>query len=182
MNDSKISVRYSRALFQSALEKKMLERVYQDMIQVGQVCAMHDVKEILNSPVILPSKKREIIHALFGKDLSPLTFSFIDMVLKNGRESYLPAVARVFITETMKHNGITETILTTAVRVDEKVKKQVSDLVSSVFNTKVELKEIIDKDIIGGFVLRIDDKLIDASIRNKLRRVEKELKAATLSA
>ncbi|MFH0841762.1 MAG: ATP synthase F1 subunit delta [Bacteroidota bacterium] len=182
MNDSKISVRYSRALFRSALEKKMLERVYQDMDYIGQVCTLPGVRELLGSPVIRPSKKTVILHAVFGKDVSNLTFSLIDLVIKNGRESYIPAIARVFISETMKYNGITETILTTAVRVDEKVKKQVSDLVSSAFKTKVELKEVIDKDIIGGFILRIDDKFIDASVRNKLRRIEKELKGTTLTA
>jgi F-type H+-transporting ATPase subunit delta len=169
-------------LFRSALEKKMLERIYQDMDYIGQVCTLPGVRELLGSPVIRPSKKTVILHAVFGKDVSNLTFSLIDLAVKNGRESYIPAIARVFLSETMKYNGITETILTTAVRVDEKVKKQVSDLVSLAFKTKVELKEVIDKDIIGGFILRIDDKFIDASVRNKLRRIEKELKGTTLTA
>lgn len=182
MNDSKISVRYSRALFRSALEKKILDRVYQDMNYVGQMCAVPEVRDLLVSPVIVPSKKREVLHEIFGKELCSLTYSLIDLVLKNGRESYLPSIARVFMTDTLKHKGITETVLTTAVKVDDRVKNQVSELIASAFNTKVELKEIIDKDIIGGFVLRIDDKFIDASIRNKLRRIEKELKNRTLTA
>lgn len=122
------------------------------------------------------------MHNLLGKELEKLTLSFIDMVIMNTRESYIPAIARVFMSDTMKYNGITEMVLTTAVKTDDKVKKQVSELVSSAFNTKVELKEIIDKDIIGGFILRIDDKLIDASIRNKLRKIEKELKSKTFAA
>ena len=182
MNDSKISVRYSRALFRSALEKKMLERVYQDMDRVGQICAVPGVKELLNSPVILPSKKTKILHEVFGKELSSLTYSLIDLAIKNGRESYLPAMARVFMSNTLKYNGITETILTTAIKVNDNVKKEISALISSAFKTKVDLKEVIDKDIIGGFILRIDDKFIDASIRNKLRKIGKELKSTTLTA
>jgi len=182
MNESKISVRYSRALFRSALEKKMLEKIFNDMDRVGQICAIKEIKDLLNSPILIPSKKREILHEVFGKELAGLTNSMIDMAVKNGRESYLPAIARVFMTDTLKYNGITETVLTTAVKVDDKVKKQVTDLVSSAFKTKVELKEVIDKDIIGGFILRIDDNFIDASIRNKLRRIEKELKSRTLTA
>jgi F-type H+-transporting ATPase subunit delta len=46
----------------------------------------------------------------------------------------------------------------------------------------VELRELVDKDIIGGFVLKIEDNYIDASVRNKLRKIEKELKSKTLSA
>jgi len=182
MNDSKISVRYSRALFRSALEKKVLERVYQDINYIGQVCAVPEVREVLNSPVIRPSKKTVILHAVFGRDISDLTFSLVDLAVKNGRESYIPAIARVFMSETMKYNGITETILTTAIKVDERVKKQVSELVSSAFSTKAELKEVVDQEIIGGFILRIGDKFIDASVRNKLRRIEKELKGTSLTA
>ena len=91
-------------------------------------------------------------------------------------------MARVFIHETKKHNGVTETILTTAIKVDDKVKKQVSDLISGAFSTKVELQEVVDKSIIGGFVLKIEDNLIDASVKSKLRKIEKELKGRSLSA
>jgi F-type H+-transporting ATPase subunit delta len=159
----------------------MLERVYQDMMNVAQVCTFPDIREILKSPIIRPSKKTAILHSVFGKDLCSLTYSLIDMAVKNGRESYIPAIARVFRSETMKYSGITETVLTTAVKADDKVKKQVSELISSAFKTKVELKEIVDENIIGGFILRIDDKYIDASIRNKLRKIEKELKGNRLT-
>ena len=54
-----------------------------------------------------------------------ITLSLIDLVVKNGRESFLPAIARVFIHETKKYKGITESILTTAVKIDGKVRKQI---------------------------------------------------------
>jgi len=108
-------------------------------------------------------------------NVEKITLSMIDLMVKNGRESYLPAVARVFIHETLKHKGITESVLTTAVKVDAKVKKQMTELISEVYSTKVELEEKIDPEIIGGFILRIDDNYIDASIRNKLRKIKKEL-------
>ena len=59
MNDSKISVRYSRALFQSALEKKILDKVNQDMIFISEICKIPETKEFLNSPIIVPSKKKQ---------------------------------------------------------------------------------------------------------------------------
>ncbi|MBP1665856.1 MAG: synthase subunit delta [Bacteroidetes bacterium] len=64
---------------------------------------------------------------------------------------------------------------------DEKIKQQISDFISDSFKTKVELKEIIDDDIIGGFMLRIEDKYIDASIKTKLNKIKKELLAKTLT-
>jgi F-type H+-transporting ATPase subunit delta len=181
MNDSKISVRYSRALFQSALEKKILDKVNQDMIFISEVCKIPEAKEFLHSPVIIPSKKIAIFHKILGDNVEEITLSLLDLVVKNGRESFIPAIARVFIHETMKYKGITETVLTTAVKVNTKVKNQITDLISDVFKTKVELEEIIDTDIVGGFILRIDDNYIDASVRNKLRKIRKELKGSALT-
>ena len=180
MNDSKISVRYSRALFQSALEKKILDEVNQDMIFISETCKLPEAKEFLRNPVIVPSKKVEIFHRIFGGNVQMITLALIDLVVKNGRESYLPAIARVFIHETLRHKGITKSVLTTAVVLDEKVKKQIIKMISEVFKTKVELEEVVDSDIIGGFILRIDDKYIDASVRNKLKKIKKELRKSAI--
>jgi len=175
MNDSKISVRYSRALFQSALEKNILDRVNQDMILITEICKLPETKEFLHSPVIVPSRKIDIFHKILGENVEKITLSLIDLTVKNGRESFLPAIARVFINETMKHKGITRSVLTTASKVDEKVKKQITKLISDVFSTKAELEEITDPDIIGGFILRVGDNYIDASVRTRLNKIRKEL-------
>jgi len=181
MNDGKISVRYAHALFQSALEKKILDKVYRDMIMVLEVCSVPEFKELLKSPIIRPSKKAEIIHNTIGGNIDKLTGSFIALIVKNGREIFLPGIAREFIRATKEFNGITESVLTTAVKVNEDVKKRISDLIADIFKTKVELSEVIDRDIIGGFILKIEDNYIDASVRNKLRKIEKELKSGTLT-
>jgi F-type H+-transporting ATPase subunit delta len=175
MNDSKISVRYSRALFQLALGKKILDEVNRDMILISEVCKSPEAKEFLHSPIIAPSKKEEILSKMFGDNVEKITLSLINLVVKNGRESFIPAIARVFIHETKKYRGITESYLTTAVKIDDKVKKEITNLISGGFNTKVELEEKIDPGIVGGFVLRVDDNYIDASIKNKLRKIKKEL-------
>lgn len=175
MNDSKISVRYSTALFDSALEKNILEKVNEDMIFIAEICKSPEAKELLQSPIINPTKKSEVFHAILKDNVEDITLSLIDLVVKNGRESFIPAIARNFIHDTMKFKGITESTLTTAVKVNPSVKKQITDLISMVFKTSVKLEEIVDPEIIGGFILKVDDNYIDASIRNKLRRVKKEL-------
>jgi F-type H+-transporting ATPase subunit delta len=175
MNDSKISVRYSKALFQTALEKNNVENVMADMAFIIEISRLPQMREFLESPVIRPSKKAEIFQKMLKGHVQDVTMSLVELIVKHGRESFLPAIARAFIHETRVHKGITEAVLTTAVPVDEKVKRQISDLVADTFSTKVELKEVIDPDIIGGFILRVDDNYLDASIKYKLRKVKKEL-------
>jgi len=175
MNDSKISVRYSRALFQLATEKNLLDKVSADMLFISEICKMDEVKEVLRSPIIVPSKKTTIFKSIFEKNVEKITMTLISLLIKNGREGYLPAVARVFHDETLKYKGITETFLTTAIPISDRIRKQIIELISSEFKTKVELQENIDKEIIGGFVLKVNDNFIDASVRNKLRKIKKEL-------
>jgi len=175
MNDSKISVRYSRALFQLATEKNLLDKVSADMIFISDICKIKEIKEVLDSPIIIPSKKTAIFHSFLGNNIEKITLSLVDLLIKNNRERFLPAVARVFRDETLNYRGITETHLTTAVPVNDKIRNEISELISSVFKTKVELKETVDKEIIGGFILKVNDNFIDGSIRNKLRKIRKEL-------
>ncbi len=175
MDDSKISVRYSRALFESAIERKILDKVNQDMVLISAICMVAETREFLRNPVIVPSKKSEIFHKILDGKVEEITLSLIDLVVRNGRESFLPDIARVFIHERLKYMGITKSVLTTAVGIDSKLKEQIASLVSGIFNTTVELDEVVDDSIIGGFILRIDDNYIDASVRNKLNKIKKDL-------
>ncbi|HEX2921246.1 MAG TPA: ATP synthase F1 subunit delta [Bacteroidales bacterium] len=175
MNDSKISVRYSKALFQTAHEKNLMDKVTEDMVLISGLCVLPETKELLEHPVIAPSKKKVIFSKLLEGNVQQITLSLINLLVENGRESFLPSIARDYIHETRKYKGVTEAVLTTAVPVDNKLKKEIAGLVENTFSTKVELKEVIDSSIIGGFVLRIDDNYIDASVKNKLRKVKKEL-------
>ncbi|HLN20848.1 MAG TPA: ATP synthase F1 subunit delta [Bacteroidales bacterium] len=175
MNDSKISVRYSKALFRTALEKDIIDKVMADMAFILEINKAPETREFLENPVIVPSKKATVLNKLLKGSVQDVTLSLVDLLVKNGRESFLPAIARAFVHETRVHRGITETVLTTAVPVDENVRKDITKLVADTFKTRVELKEVIDPSIIGGFILRVDDNYIDASIKNKLRKVKKEL-------
>ena len=175
MNESKISVRYSKALFESAVEQNILDRVYNDILFISEICKLPETKDLLMSPIIFPSRKSEILHKMFEGRIEKITMSLIDLTVKNGRESFIPSITRVFVSETMKFKGITRSVLTTAVKIDPEIRKQIIEIIQKVFKTKVELEENVDTEIIGGFILRVEDNLIDASLRNKLRRIRKEL-------
>jgi len=175
MNEGKIPVRYAKALFESALNQNLLDTIYEDMQLLEEVCKTNELRELLRSPIIIPSEKKKIFHQLFEKIIHPLTLSLIDLMIINGRESFLPSVARIFRSDTLKYQGITEPSLTTAVPVSETIRKQISDFISSRFNTKVRLQAIVDPEIMGGFILKVNDYLIDASIRTRLKKIKKNL-------
>ena len=66
------------------------------MIFISEICKIPETKEFLNSPIIVPSKKAAIFHKMLGDNVEKITLSLIDLIVKNGRESFIPAIARVF--------------------------------------------------------------------------------------
>ncbi len=175
MNDSKISVRYAKALFELALESNKLVEIEADMRLIQEISLMDEFRALLANPVVVPTKKEQIFNIAFKGALDSLSFSLIRQVIRNGREQFLPAISRNFISSSVRHRGITQASLTTAVKASDSVKRDIIKMVSEYFKTEVSLKEVVNKEIIGGFILRIDDTLIDASVRNRLRKIHKAL-------
>jgi len=97
MNSSKIAVRYAKALFELALERGVTDTVYRDMKAISHLCSMSEVKAVINNPVLLQQKRKEIILALVGDEADKLTVNFIGLMFGQGRGDYLAAAARNFM-------------------------------------------------------------------------------------
>lgn len=177
MNTSKIAVRYAKALFLLAKDKELLAEIGADMVQFFNALSENQViMNLLESPAIKPSEKRKLVSSLFENTLHEHTMSFIYMVLKNKREKYFLDIARHFIKLHREHNRIKYATIKSAKTLGESVKIRIVELIKSNFNIKeVVLNEEVDKELIGGIVLRIDDIQIDASVATKLKTIEKEL-------
>jgi F-type H+-transporting ATPase subunit delta len=174
MNDSKIPVRYSKSLFELALEKGTLDRIYEDMGFLLSVCSIQEVREVLDNPVISSAKRREIIGALVDNSFDKLTQKFLDLVFSEGREKYLPSMARDFINMTRKERGICEVTITTTSPVSAENRKAIISLIEEKLKSSVELTEKCDTGIIGGFILQVNDMYIDASVKSRINKFRKE--------
>jgi F-type H+-transporting ATPase subunit delta len=178
MNSSKIAVRYAKALFDLALERDVIDGVYADMKSVSRLCAIEEVREIINNPVIPNQKRREIVIALTGDKTHKLTIDFINLIFAHDRGDYLAAAVRNYIDLTRHHRGIRQVTLTTAIPVNQKLKNELAALIADRNAGSIEFDELVDKSVIGGFILRVDDAYIDASVRNKLNKFRKEFSLA----
>lgn len=178
MNSARIAVRYAKALFDLALDSNVIDGVYRDMKIVGRLCSMEEVKQVIGNPVIPLKKREEAVIALIGDDAEKLTLNFITLMFTHGRGEFLSAAARNFIDITRRHRGIRQVTVTTAVPVDERTKKEMAELIAGHKAESIEFNEHVDESIIGGFVLRVDDSYIDASVRNRLNRFKKEFSLA----
>jgi F-type H+-transporting ATPase subunit delta len=175
MNESQISVRYAKALYQSASEKQLLDRVYKDMELLSDTCKLEDFQYMLVLPYLQPSQKYKVVSSILDKHLSEISLSLINLVIINKRESYLPGFARNFRALYRKAKGIRTANLATAQPVDDTARESIRKLIRKAYNAEVELSSTVDKDVIGGFVLTIEDKQYDASVAANLRKIRKQL-------
>jgi len=178
MNNSKIAVRYAKALFDLAMEQNSIDAVYEDMKAVYRLCAMPEVREIITNPVISQKKRNDIIVALAGDGSDKLTIKFIDLMFGHGRGDHLGAAARNYLDLTRRHRGIRQVTVTTAVPVSGKIREELADVITGTGHGTVEFIEKVDGSVMGGFIIRVDDAYIDASVRTRLNRFRKEFSLA----
>jgi F-type H+-transporting ATPase subunit delta len=180
MNDSKISVRYAKALFQAAEEAKVLPQVMQDMDLIMKIYTLDDFRSVLESPIVKTSDKKKVTEKLFTGKISALTTSFIDLLLSNKRESHLPSIARNFKFLYKNNQGILTAEIVVSEPIDKGQAEKFRILLKKTFNSEIELEQSVKPSILGGFILRVEDEQFDASVTSGLAKIKKQLLESTL--
>ena len=176
MVNPRLATRYAKSLIDLSVERGQLEQVFADMQLLQQICkGNRDFIKLLRSPVVKADTKTKIVKAVTAGKITELTDSFITLLIRKSRESNLPEIAQAFVTQYKQHKNIHIVNLTTAVPINDTVRKTIIEQVKSTGGfVNIELDEKIDADIIGGFVLQVGDKLVDASIAYDLKEIAKQ--------
>ncbi|MBP6794194.1 MAG: ATP synthase F1 subunit delta [Saprospiraceae bacterium] len=181
MSLARIAARYAKSLIDLSKEQNKLEIVHADIVNLAAACTNKDFLLLCKSPVVPSGKKASIFRTLFEKSFDPMSFGFFNILLRKGREEYMPEVAAEFIKQFEAIKKITRVKLTTAETLDNTVLQDIKTKLTSASSTRdnIEVETKVRPDIIGGFILEYDDKLYDASVSNQLRLMSKALSAKT---
>jgi F-type H+-transporting ATPase subunit delta len=176
MQNPRLAGRYAKSLIDLATEQNQLPTVYADMKYLKAVCKSNaDFVAVLRSPIIKADKKGKIVDAVTNGKVGALTASFNTLLMKKGREQNLPEIINAFIDLYNQRNGIKKVKLTTATPIDETMKTAILEQIRG--NTpleKIELESAVKEELIGGFVLESEGRLIDASVLRDLKDVRKQ--------
>ena len=176
MDQSKINVRYAKAFFTLAKEKGLTTELRQDADLITSVCeSSSDFVLMLESPVVKTSKKAEALKLIFEDKVNVLSLNFLLLITENKRENYIPGIFRNLEDLYRHEEGIKSAVLTSAQPLNDALVLQVRKALESEFNAKVELKQKVDVKLIGGFVLRVEDKQYDASLSTQLKKIREQL-------
>ncbi len=173
-----ISVRYARALLKTATDAKAEEQVYQQMqLLAKSYVEVPQLRQTIDNPMLSKEKKEMLLLTAVGGDAaSPLTKSFISLVLKEDRENMIQFMANSYVTLYRQQKNIIRGRLTTAVAVTPETEQNMRRMVESSTQGIVEFETDVNPDIIGGFILEYDTFRMDASVQSKLREILNTLK------
>lgn len=175
---SKVAKRYAKAVFELAVENNVLENTEKELLQIeNSIKSSSELENFLLNPLISHMKKAEIMDDLYKDRVSGLTYRFLILVAKKGRLSKLSEIIEYFKRFVLVYRNQVEGELLSAVSLSGEQISQIRKIIENMTGKIVLLKEKIDTDIIGGFVVRVEDKLIDMSIRNNLEEMKKKLVA-----
>ncbi|MBL7729699.1 MAG: ATP synthase F1 subunit delta [Chitinophagaceae bacterium] len=176
MQNPRLASRYAKSIIELAIEQGKLEEVYADMQWLQAVCkGNRDFLNLLRSPIIKGDAKKRIIDAVTTGKIGELTAAFNRLLVTKGREGKLPEIIQAFIAEYKVKKNIQTIKLTTAAPVSDALRTALIDQIrKSGGYDKIELEEKVDENLIGGFVLQIGDKLVDASVAYDLRAIARQ--------
>jgi len=177
MSSSRISGRYAKALIELAEEKGALTEVSSDIKSLLSIIqSNNDLQSFFQSPVIKPAKKTTTASAMFEGKVHNITWLFLSLLIRKRREGHIEDVFAAYNQQYNKLNKIATATLITATEVGDEIKDKVKGMVLKSLEgvETVEITTEIDKSLLGGFVLKYEDKLYDASLKKKLERLRKE--------
>ena len=174
MLTSKVAKRYAQGLLDFTQESGNTESVYNEMKDIVKIMSQSkDLNQFFSTPIIDARKKEAIALEIF-KDFSPVAKNIIRLIIKQGREAQIKNIAQEFINKVEDIKGTQRISLTSASKLSEQnIQKIIAD--SKMVNvSNYDLETIIKPDILGGYILRVGDQQIDASVKTKLNNIKKE--------
>jgi F-type H+-transporting ATPase subunit delta len=176
MNNPRLAQRYAKSLVDLSIEMDQFDTVRNDILFLQNVIdSSREFVLMLNSPIIKSDKKFKIISAVTAGKLSKISQTFIQLLCNKNRESNLPGIVTSFLEQYNKVKGLHNAKLTTATPLSEAmVNTFITKIKSSSSFDNLHLKTEVDEKLIGGFILEMEGKLIDASILRDLNDVKKQ--------
>ena len=174
--ETKVAKRYASALFAVAGRSGKSDAVQRDLdTLVGLWEQTPALQRAMESPLIPAERKTALIDQLFGKDLDPLTRSFLHLLVEKRREELLRAVRVEYRRQADVAAGLVRAEAIVAAPLDD---AQLADLVASLQDRtgkRIELNVDVDPFILGGVVVRMQDTIIDGSVRGALERLREQM-------
>lgn len=171
-----LAERYTKALLNIARENDIVEKIGNELKEVRDIFVQNsDIENFFSSPIVKKEDKKDILEKSFKNKLDSKFYNFLNVLVDKNRMYILPNIENIYRQTLEKEANIVEVEVQSVIELDTDMKFALSEKLKKITGKKIELKNILNKELIGGVVLSFDGKVIDGSIKTQLKRFQKQL-------
>ena len=173
-----LAIKYSRAMFLLAQEEGKLVEYGQELQSLADgLESAPELKAFLESPMIPRQAKQEAAEKIFAGELSPMVMNFLRLLLDKQRISIFREIVRQYENFANEAQGILVADVTTARDLSDSLGERLMAKLGEVTGKKIKLRKHLDEKLLGGAVVRMGDRLLDGSLRSRMKALEAQLLA-----
>lgn len=171
----RIAQRYARSMYALAKEKGQVELFLNEFKKIKALTdGSPDLRRFLGNPAITAERRVAILRKVFAGRVEPITLTLVEVLARRHRAEVLPYIAREFVVQYQRVNGIMPVRVRTAVALTDGQREAIRQKVATATGERVELSEQVDASVLGGLVLEVGDRRYDASLASQLRQLKKQ--------
>lgn len=167
---------YAEALFKVAKAEDSLDNVEEELSRLKKLLSNSgELKEFIHNARIDPSEKKGALIEVLGKDTTLITLNFLNLIIDQNRQRELPGIIDEYFNLTSSfRNKITAHVIS-SVPLTEDLIREMEKMLSNLARKEVLIRNEVDESIIGGFIIRIKEKVLDASIQGQFRKLKEKI-------
>lgn len=174
-----VSKRYALALFDAGLDLNKINDFNEELDFLDAVFEEEEkLFQLLSHPRIKRDEKKDLIDNVFKDKLSLEMMNFLYILIDKRRESYILDIIKKYKLLFNEHENIVKVVAMTAVPMEDKSKDKLVEALGNKLNKNIELTNEIDPSVLGGILLKLEDKVMDGTLRGQLNSISKAIGAA----
>ena len=177
MRTSPLAKRYAKALFELADETNTIDVTLKDIRSLSELLKKEaKLRAFLFTPEVEKKAKRAVLAELVQNKISSLVYNFLLLLIKKGRQSYFSEIVfELYRLYDRKRNRL-QAQVTSVVSLDDESFAEIKRRLSESFKADIQLENIVDSKILGGLVIRVESKVLDASLQHRLTEMRARMK------
>ncbi len=168
---------YGDALFQLAVEENKVDELFSEITAMKEIFEENEeLLKLLTNPRIDKEEKMTVVENIFSGRASKDLVGFLKVIITKDRQRYVIGILDYFIAAAKEYKKIGVVYVTTAIPLDDMGRqKVVHKLLETTKYEELEMNYTVDKEIIGGMIIRIGDRVVDSTVRTKISKMSKQL-------
>ena len=162
--------RYAQAVFDIAKEQGSLDQWRDDLQNLADVLGLADVQGFMAMPRVTQEIKQELLEQHLGS-VSPMARNLASILVRRSRVHLAPGILNDYLEMLDEERGVVSAQVTSAVPMDDELQDQVQQLLNQQIGRDLRLSVDVNPEIIGGFIARVGDRVLDGSTRSRLRNL-----------